>query len=285
MESRWIRQRHKPAWIMGVLNCTPDSFSDGTKDCDVESLLLRARTMVAQGANIIDVGGESTRPNATPVSVDEELSRVMPIVQALVNEGVCVSIDTMKAQVMAEAIAAGVSLVNDVSALCFDAASLEVVASSGVDVCLMHMKGNPQNMQNNPEYQDIIAEVITFFEQRIAACLAAGIQTSSILLDPGIGFGKRLEDNLTLIANLNFIKEKFGLPVLLGVSRKTFLGLMTGSDVQQREIETAVASALGIFSGADMVRVHDCETQSKAVLVASCLRDYKRDHYGQVAAC
>lgn len=261
---------------MGVLNCTPDSFSDGTQDCDVESLLIRAKRMIAHGANLIDVGGESTRPNAKPVSVDEELSRVMPIIYALVNEGVCVSIDTMKAQVMAEAIAAGATLVNDVSALQLDAASLKVVASSGVDVCLMHMKGNPQNMQSNPEYQDVLAEVMHFFEQRIAACLAAGIQASSILLDPGIGFGKRLEDNLQLIANLNLIKEKFGLPVLLGASRKSFLGLMTDSDVQQREIETAVASSVGIFAGADMVRVHDCESQLKAVLVASCLADYKR---------
>lgn len=276
MNSRWVRQSHKPAWLMGVLNCTPDSFSDGTTELDIESLVSRAKQMVKQGADLIDVGGESTRPDAKPVSTEEELRRVIPVVQALVKEGVCVSIDSMKAKVMAEAIDAGATLVNDVSALQFDAESMGVVASSGVDVCLMHMKGDPQTMQHKPEYKDVLSEVLDFFEQRVEVCLAAGVRASSILLDPGIGFGKRLEDNLQLIANLHQIKSKFDLPVLLGTSRKSFLGLMTDTGVKQREVETAVTSAIGIFCGADMIRIHDCESHRKTTLVASRIADYKQ---------
>jgi dihydropteroate synthase len=280
-----MRQRQNPAWLMGVLNCTPDSFSDGTKQFDVEALVFKAKQMVAQGADLIDVGGESTRPDAKPVSVDEELSRVIPVIQMLSKEGVCVSVDTMKAKVMAEAIDAGATLVNDVSALQFDADSMAVVASSGVDVCLMHMQGSPQTMQNKPEYKDVLSEVLSFFEQRVDACLNAGIKASSILLDPGIGFGKRLEDNLQLIANLNQIKSRFGFPILLGTSRKSFLGLMTGAEVNQREIETAVSSAVGVFCGADMLRVHDCAAHRKTALVAAQLSDYQKSDCKQVQAC
>ena len=273
--SRWFRQSHKPAWLMGVLNCTPDSFSDGNTD-HLEAYILRAKTMIAQGANMIDVGGESTRPHAQPVSLEEELNRVLPVVKALAALNIPVSIDTMKAEVMLQAIQAGAILVNDVSALTHDEKSLQVVAETGADVCLMHMKGNPQTMQNNPTYDDVLIEVMHFFEQRIEACLNAGIARSSIILDPGIGFGKRLEDNLRLIVNVATIKEAFHMPVLLGASRKSFLGLMTGSKVQQRETETAVASAIGIFCGADMIRVHDCSTHHQTRLIASHLLDAKQ---------
>ena len=264
--------------MMGVLNCTPDSFSDGQTfsagSPDVMGLVLKAKTMVKQGADIIDVGGESTRPHAQPVSTEEELNRVIPVIQVLTQDGIQVSVDTMKAKVMEAAIAAGASMVNDVTALQFDAESESVVAAAGVDVCLMHMQGTPQTMQDKPEYQDVVSEVLRFFEQRIEACLKAGISASSILLDPGIGFGKRLEDNLTLIANLDILKKTFAMPILLGTSRKSFLGQVTGADVLNREVETAVSSAIGIYCGADMIRVHDCELQRKTTLLASALADY-----------
>jgi len=263
---------------MGVLNCTPDSFSDGAR-LSVAELVHKAELMLAQGADMIDVGGESTRPNAEPVSLEEELARVIPVIQALPND-IVVSIDTMKAEVMRQAIKAGASLVNDVSALTFDSNGLAVVAESGVDVCLMHMQGTPETMQQAPKYVDVLAEVIQFFERRIDACLKAGIKRPSIILDPGIGFGKNLDDNLTLIANIDKIKQKFALPILLGASRKSFLGKITGSAIHEREVETAVASAIGVFSGADIVRVHDCEFQHNPMLVAAKLADYR-----QVSVC
>ena len=275
MDSRWLRQAGNPAWVMGVLNCTPDSFSDGSVDLNVEKLRQKAQLMMKQGATIIDVGGESTRPDAAPVSIVEELRRVIPVIESLSNKSY-VSIDTMKSEVMRRAIAAGASMVNDVSALTFDAESMDVVAESGVDVCLMHMQGTPQTMQQAPHYNNVLNDVIHFFENRVEACIHAGIKTSSILLDPGIGFGKRLEDNLNLIANIDVIKRKLGFPVLLGASRKSFLGLMTGANVENREIETAVASAIGIFSGADVIRVHDCAIQSKAAIIAANLADNKQ---------
>ena len=260
---------------MGVLNCTPDSFSDGSTKLDVDALLTRAGEMLDAGAGLIDVGGESTRPNAKPVPVNQELERIIPIIKALSEKGVVVSVDTMKAEVMSQAVAAGASIVNDVSALQFDENSVDVVAQTGVDVCLMHMQGTPQTMQERPHYDNVLSEVLSFFEQRIEACVAAGVQTSSIILDPGIGFGKRLADNLTLIANLDKIKTCFDMPVLLGASRKSFLAAITGADVTQREVETAVASGIGIFCGADMIRVHDCAIHQKTTHIGSQLADMK----------
>ncbi len=265
--------------MMGVLNCTPDSFSDGqafvSGSPDVKGLVAKAQAMIQQGADVIDVGGESTRPQAQPVSVEEELRRVIPVIRLLANDGIMVSVDTMKAEVMKAAIDAGASMVNDVTALQFDAESVDIVAASGVDVCLMHMQGTPQTMQLRPQYQDVVAEVLQFFEQRIEACVQAGIAASSILLDPGIGFGKRLEDNLKLIANLGQLKKTFGMPILLGTSRKSFLGQVTGAEVSDRELETAISSAIGIFCGADMIRVHDCALQRKTVLLAAALADHQ----------
>ncbi|MDX8384225.1 MAG: dihydropteroate synthase [Ghiorsea sp.] len=284
MAASWHRQSGKPVWLMGVLNCTPDSFSDGHLAQDsaqqVDMLVDKAMRMLEQGADLIDVGGESTRPGAVPVPLDIELQRVIPVIKQLSSAGVNVSVDTMKAEVMKQAVRAGAVMVNDVSALCFDDASCAVVAEAGVDVCLMHMKGKPATMQQKPCYTNIMSELLTFFEQRIQSCISAGIQRSSIILDPGIGFGKRLEDNLTLIANLHHIKDAFDLPVLLGTSRKSFLGMMTASDVQNRELETAITSAIGAFCGADMIRVHDCEQHHKTAIVSAKLADAV-----QVQAC
>lgn len=271
MASRWHRPDQGDVWMMGVLNCTPDSFSDGGSFVDVDAAVAHGLSMLRSGAAIIDIGGESTRPGSKPVSVAEELQRVIAVLGELVARGCTVSIDTMKAEVMRQAIAAGASMVNDVSALGHDPESLEVVAAADVDVCLMHMRGTPEDMQLQPEYGDVLAEVLHFFEQRLEACLRAGIAESRILLDPGIGFGKRLQDNLALIRGIGEIKRRFSMPVLLGVSRKSFLGTLTGSPVTEREIETAVAGSFGIAAGADMLRVHDVERQGRAIRVASAL--------------
>lgn len=271
MQSHWHRPQHGDVRMMGVLNCTPDSFSDGGSFLDVDAAIAHALAMQQAGAAIIDVGGESTRPGAAQVSEQEELARVIPVVRALSLAGCPVSLDTMKAEVMRQGIAAGATLINDVSALRFDAASMAVVAAAGVDVCLMHMQGEPDSMQTNPHYADVVDEVCAFFQQRITACTQAGIAESTIVLDPGIGFGKRLEDNLALIRGIDLIKQRFGMPLLLGVSRKSFLGLLNGSDVSDRELETAVAGAMGIAFGADILRVHDITLQKRAVRVASAL--------------
>ena len=276
MTSRWFRPVAEQAqghdvWMMGVLNCTPDSFSDGGNYAHLDTAVQHGLAMFEQGAAIIDVGGESTRPGSVSVSLQEELARVMPVIQALVQAGCVVSIDSMKAEVMRQAIQAGAAMVNDVSALRYDADSLLVAADADVDVCLMHMQGSPKNMQQQPEYDDVVQHVINFFEQRIEACLQAGIASSAIVLDPGIGFGKRLQDNLALIQGIAQIKQTFAMPVLLGVSRKSFLGQLTDAPVSDREIETAVAGAMGISYGADILRVHDVQSQRRAMQVASAL--------------
>jgi len=269
--SRWHCTAGAHVWLMGVLNCTPDSFSDGGRYADVKAAVRHGLHMWRKGAAIIDVGGESTRPGAQPVPLDEELARTVPVVQALSGEGVFISIDTSKAEVMRQAIVAGARMVNDVSALRADRDAMEIVADAGVDVCLMHMKGTPRNMQNHPFYTDVVAEVMAFFESRIAACLKGGIRESAIILDPGIGFGKRLADNLALLAAIPRLKQ-FGFPVLVGLSRKSFLGEITGAPVGDREIETVAADSIAAFCGADMLRVHDIDTHLRAINVAAAMR-------------
>jgi len=230
-----------------------------------------AEQMWKAGAAIIDVGGESTRPGSEAVPESEELARVIPVIETLCGRQMCVSVDTSKAEVMRQAVTAGATMVNDVTALTGDAASLDVVAESGVDVCLMHMRGAPTTMQHHVHYDDVVDEVESFFAARMETCITAGIREEAILLDPGIGFGKRLEDNLALIAAIPRFK-KMGFPVLMGVSRKSFLGELTGSQVSDREIETAVAVAACVYAGADVVRVHDVTTQARVVKIASAVR-------------
>ncbi len=270
--SRWHRPPGGDAWIMGVLNCTPDSFSDGGQYTDAEAARVHGLALWHDGAQLIDVGGESTRPGAAEVPVDEELRRVVPVIRDLTAQGCRVSIDTTKAEVMRAACEAGAVMINDVTALTGDADALAVAAETGADVCLMHMQGTPRTMQDDPHYADVVGEVSDFFARRIEACLAAGVREDAIMLDPGIGFGKRLEDNLALIARLGAFKQAFGLPLLLGVSRKSFLGALTGTGVDEREIETAAALSVGVFAGADILRVHDVASQRRAVRVASALR-------------
>jgi len=269
--SRWHKPPGGSAWIMGVLNCTPDSFSDGGRFTTAEAARRHARAMVDAGSDIIDVGGESTRPGAEPVSLSEEIARVIPVVEALAGEGLKVSIDTSKSEVMRQALAAGAVMINDVTALRGDERALQAVAESGADVCLMHMLGEPRSMQENPCYEDVVGEVEAFFERRLEACLHAGVRESSIILDPGIGFGKRLQDNLALIAALPRFK-KLGLPLLLGVSRKSFLGAITGAQADDREFETSAAVTACVLGGADILRVHDVPTQVRAIKVASAIR-------------
>jgi len=218
---------------MGVLNRTPDSFSDGGLFEDVDRAVEYARSMRREGAAIVDVGGESTRPGSRPVPVEEELERVMPVVRALARDGLFVSVDTSKSEVMRQALAAGARMINDVRALSGDPDGMAVVAEAGCDVCLMHMQGTPEAMQDQPQYGDVVTEIEDFFKRRVDACLRAGIEESRILLDPGIGFGKRLEDNLLLLASIPRYR-RLGFPILIGVSRKSFLGTLTGSPVGDR---------------------------------------------------
>jgi len=274
--SAWLRQTGQPAWVMGVLNCTPDSFSDGGEFVDVDVAVQHGLDMWLAGASIIDVGGESTRPGAKAVEEDEELRRILPVVEALVAQGCKVSIDTRHAKVMQRAVQAGACMINDVSALLFDDKSLDVAVQTNVDVCLMHMQGTPENMQISPAYGDVLSEVKSFFTGCLERCLRAGMSESALLLDPGIGFGKSVEDNLVLIANIDVLKEYFGLPILLGVSRKSFIGSLTGALVDGRELGTSAAGSIGVFQGADGVRVHDVATQYQACQMASALFDAKR---------
>jgi len=275
--SKWLRQTGQPAWIMGVLNCTPDSFSDGGQFVDVDAAVQHGLMMWNAGAKIIDVGGESTRPGAKAVGEIEELRRVLPVIKALVAQGCKVSIDTRHAMVMKKTVHAGACLINDVSALLFDGKSLDVAVQAGVDVCLMHMQGRPETMQQAPKYNDVLSEVEAFFDSCLERCLRAGMSESLVMLDPGIGFGKSIEDNMVLIANIGVLKEHFGLPILLGVSRKSFIGSLTGALVNERELETAVAGGIGIFQGIDGVRVHDVVPQYRACQIASALLDAKKE--------
>ena len=276
MRSRWFRPspengESSDTWIMGVLNCTPDSFSDGGNFFNIEHAITHGLNMLEQGAAIIDVGGESTRPHSEKVPLQEELARTIPVIKELAQQGCYVSVDTMKAEVMSQAIAAGAKMVNDVTALTHDPNSMSIVADYGVDVCLMHMQGTPKTMQQQPGYQNVVQEVSDYFTQRIEQCLQAGIKRSAITIDPGIGFGKRLQDNLALIQAIGHFKKTFNMPVLLGISRKSFLGQITDSPTSDREIETAVAGGMGIAYGADILRVHDVAIQRRAVQVASAL--------------
>ncbi|HKJ82765.1 MAG TPA: dihydropteroate synthase, partial [Mariprofundaceae bacterium] len=259
-------------WVMGVLNSTPDSFSDGGKYLNMDHALSHAHAMSRAGAAIIDIGGESTRPGAVPVPLEEELARVVPLIRSLAGNGVCVSVDTSKAEVMRQSLEAGASMVNDVTALQGDPASMGIVAGCGVDVCLMHMRGAPQTMQKHTGYEDVVSEVESFLATRIEACVKAGIRESAILIDPGIGFGKNPHDNLSLIAAIPRLK-RMGFPVLMGVSRKSFLGALTGAPADDREMETAAAVSVCVHAGADVVRVHDVSMQARAARVAAAIRD------------
>ena len=258
--------------IMGILNVTPDSFSDGGRLASAEAAIAAGVAMHASGAAIVDVGGESTRPGATPVLLEEELRRTMPVVAGLVSAGIPVSIDTMKAEVMRQALILGAGMLNDVSALGADPQSLAVAAASKAQIVLMHMPGSPQTMQGLADYADPVAEVLAALQARIKACEAAGIAKSRLIADPGIGFGKGLEHNLAILRNLSAF-HALGVPLLLGASRKSLIPAITGPAPASDRLPGSLALALHAAThGAAWVRVHDVAETAQALAMWRALQ-------------
>ena len=272
------------ATVVGVLNLTPDSFSDGGRfvskgaDLDLEAAVAEAEALVASGAGMLDVGGESTRPGAEEVPIAVEIARTRPLIEAMAKStSVPISIDTRKAAVAEAALEAGATVVNDISGLQFDPMLAGVTARAGAAIVLGHLRGDPVTMQRHVQFQDVVEEVAAELRASADRALEAGIPAERIGVDPGIGFGKRLAHNLDLIANVGRIRESVGLPVLVGPSRKSFLGELTGEPVDRRVEATFAASAVAIFSGADAIRVHDVEGALRMATVARALRDARRD--------
>ncbi|EKB29870.1 dihydropteroate synthase [Aeromonas dhakensis] len=250
--------------VMGILNVTPDSFSDGGHFNQLERAMTHARQMVAEGATLIDIGGESTRPGAPDVSEQEELDRVLPVVEHMVRElDVMISLDTSKAAVMREGCAAGAHLINDVRAL-LEPGALAAAAAADVPVCLMHMQGQPRTMQAEPHYDDLLGEVRAFFDERIAACLTAGIAREQLLLDPGYGFGKTLAHNYQLLAQQESLLD-YQLPLLVGMSRKSMIGNLLGRPVDERLAGSLACALVGMQRGARIIRVHDVRATMDAL--------------------
>lgn len=262
---------HDDSIVMGVLNITPDSFSDGGQFKPLDAAVAQALSMQQQGAHIIDVGGESTRPGAQDVSQSEELQRVIPVIEAIRQQSnICISIDTSKPEVMRAAVNAGADLINDVNGLRADGA-LQMCAQLNVPVCLMHMQGLPRTMQAQPEYLHVVDDICRFFEDRIQACLAAGIAREHLVLDPGFGFGKTLEHNLCLLKNLNEFNQ-FRLPILAGLSRKSMLGSILGEAAADERLYASISAAvLARVNGAKIIRVHDVQQTIDALKVCDAM--------------
>ena len=257
--------------VMGIVNVTPDSFSDGGQFLEAQAAIAHGRSLIAEGAEIVDVGGESTRPGAEPVSSEDELARVLPVIDGLAAApaGAQISIDTSKAAVARAALAAGSSLVNDVSALRADPEMAAVVADSGAECCLMHMLGEPRTMQQHPHYDDVVDDVKAFLEARLAAAVGAGIEEQRVLLDPGIGFGKTIEHNLELLRRLGELSS-LGRPIVIGTSRKSFLGRIAGgAGASERLAGTLATNVLALERGASVFRVHDVAPVREALAVAA----------------
>jgi dihydropteroate synthase len=261
--------------IMGILNVTPDSFSDGGKFTGINSALVQAQRMISEGADIIDIGGESTRPGAESVSIEEQIARVIPVIKAIrkdLSATLPISIDTTLSAVASEALDAGATIINDISAGVQDTEILSLAAKRNVAIILMHIKGQPDTMQDAPYYQDVVSEVLSSLQKRVDAALAAGVAKQQIAIDPGIGFGKRRQDNLDLLANLDqFVAT--GYPVLLGTSRKRFMGgLCAVTEPAELVSATAATTALGVQQGVQMFRVHDVKENKQAVDVAWAIK-------------
>ncbi len=256
--------------VMGVVNVTPDSFSDGGQFADTARAVAHARRLVEEGADILDLGGESTRPDAAPVTLDEERRRVLPVLEALAASGVPVSVDTRKPELMLEAVAAGAAMVNDVTALSAPGA-LEAVAKAPVAVCLMHMQGEPGTMQANPDYQNVVREVRDYLSGRILAAEQAGITRERIVVDPGFGFGKTLEHNLSLLTSLREFRS-LGVALLAGLSRKAMLGKLTGREPRERVHASVAAALIAVQNGAQIVRVHDVAATRDALAVWNAVK-------------
>lgn len=250
--------------VMGIVNVTPDSFSDGGRFFSADKALEQALKLVADGATMLDIGGESTRPGSAPVEVEEEIRRVVPAIEAIHAElGVPISIDTMKPEVMRAAVAAGAGLINDVNALRGEGA-LQAAVESSVPVCLMHMKGTPQTMQQQPYYENVVSEVKDFLIERVAACEAAGISRNKIILDPGFGFGKNARHNLRLMKHLSVLTD-LGLPVLVGVSRKSIIGAMLKVSVTERLAGSLALATIAVWQAAKIIRSHDVRETVQAI--------------------
>lgn len=256
--------------IMGVVNVTPDSFSDGGRSASTPAAVAHARMLLEEGADILDIGGESTRPGAPPVALEQERRRVLPVIEALADCGVPVSVDTQKPGLMQEAVAAGASMVNDVNALAAPGA-LEAVARTTAAICLMHKQGDPRTMQQDPRYDDVVREVREFLAARIAAAQAAGIGHERIVIDPGFGFGKTLEHNVALLRELGQFAA-LGAVVLAGLSRKSMLGKITGRDVGERVYAGVAAALIAVENGARIVRVHDVAATRDALAVWNAVK-------------
>ena len=271
-----IRDRHfnwgEKTYLMGILNVTPDSFSDGGEFNSMEAALSQARNMLQNGVDIIDIGGESTRPNAVAVTIEEELKRVIPVITQLRQESaIPISIDTTKAIVAEQAISAGADIVNDISGATFEPKMLEIVAQMNVPIILMHIRGNPQTMQSLTEYQDVVTEVIKFLQTQIEAAIACGIDKSNLIVDPGIGFAKTANQSLELLQRLSELKV-LDLPILVGVSRKSFMRpILNKSNAQERVWGTASACHGAIARGADILRVHDVSQMYDVCRVADAI--------------
>jgi dihydropteroate synthase len=265
------RLAHQAPLVCGIVNVTPDSFSDGGRYIDPATAIDHGHALIAQGAELLDVGGESTRPGARPPTLADEIARVVPVIEALARStSIPISVDTSRPEVMREAVAAGACFINDVRALRYPGA-LATAAELDVPVCLVHMRGEPHTMQQSPEYVDVLIEVRAFLLHRVEACVRAGIPRDHIVLDPGFGFGKTLVHNLDLLANLRHIAD-IGLPVMAGLSRKGMLGAITGRDVEHRQVASAAAALVATQNGASLLRVHDVAETVDALAVLNAVR-------------
>ena len=270
----WCLNLNRKTLVMGIVNVTPDSFSDGGKFFSPEVAISHASKLIVQGADIIDIGGESTRPGAKLVSESEELKRVIPVIEKIRtdNPKILISIDTTKASVAKYAVEAGANIINDVSGLSFDKNMTGIVESLNVPIVIMHMKGNPQNMQLNPKYKDIVNEILDFFEMKIKIAIQSGINRSMIILDPGIGFGKTVEHNFELLSRLNEFNV-LELPIMIGPSRKSFIGITLDLPPEDRVEGTAAAVSAGVMNGASIVRVHDVKSMKRVVRIIEKVRN------------
>ena len=270
----WCLDPKRKTLVMGIVNVTPDSFSDGGKFFSPEVAIRHASKLITQGADIIDIGGESTRPGAEQVSESEELKRVIPVIEKIRtdNPTILISIDTTKASVAKHAVEAGADIINDVSGLSFDNNMIGIVESFNIPVVIMHMKGNPQNMQLNPEYKDIVNEILDFFKMKIKIATQSGINRSMIILDPGIGFGKTVEHNFELLSRLNEFNV-LELPIMIGPSRKSFIGITLDLPPEDRVEGTAAAVSAGVMNGASIVRVHDVKSMKRVVRIIEKIRN------------
>jgi len=270
----WREIGTKRPLLMGIVNVTPDSFSDGGLYFETKKAIARARELEIEGADIVDIGGESSRPFSQPITLEEEFRRVIPVIKAIAPElKIPISIDTYKAKIAQAAIEAGAKIINDISALRFDKDMAKVAADYKTPIVLMHMRGTPRDMQINPYYDDVLKEVYDFLEKRIDYALAQGIEKGQIAIDPGIGFGKRLEDNLRLIKHLPLFKD-LGQPVLLGPSRKAFIGKVLNIDVPaRRDIGTLGVVALATLLGADVIRVHAVKEARQIIKIVKAIMD------------